>query len=222
MEEWIGEREEGYYKKRENLGSEGDLIKEKEVRKMLGEMIGIWWIREWEEIERKENLVMWEIGKGRGKMMREMMRKIGRIEKKMMGGERIEMVEKRKRIEEKKKKKIEGKKENVEWFERFEDIKEDNVNGKMIIVKKEMLEEINLRKLVKEDGRFVERMIEINEKEELKFVRGEGGIDKEIMKKENVKEEEGEIFEEDKERKELMKEIERRIEEKRGDEIKID
>lgn len=222
MEEWIGEREEGYYKKRENLGSEGDLIKEKEVRKMLGEMIGIWWIREWEEIERKENLVMWEIGKGRGKMMREMMRKIGRIEKKMMGGEKIEMVEKRKRIEEKKKKKIEGKKENVEWFERFEDIKEDNVNGKMIIVKKEMLEEINLRKLVKEDGRFVERMIEINEKEELKFVRGEGGIDKEIMKKENVKEEEGEIFEEDKERKELMKEIERRIEEKRGDEIKID
>ncbi|SPU67037.1 ATP synthase subunit beta [Brucella neotomae] len=218
----LGDREAGYYTTREPFGREGDFITAPEVSQMFGELIGIWCLSEWDALARPANFVLCEIGPGRGTLMSDMLRTIGRLAPQMLGGARIAMVETSPRLAKKQKQKLAGTKAHVEWFERFADIPADTVHGPLILVTNELFDAIPFRQFVKADGRFVERMIALNEQDEFQFVSGAGGIDPALLPKDHVKAEEGAIFEAAPARTALMQEIASRIAATRGAALNID
>ncbi|MEN5246232.1 class I SAM-dependent methyltransferase [Brucella pseudintermedia] len=215
----LGDREAGYYTTREPFGRDGDFITAPEVSQMFGELIGIWCVSEWDALGRPDNVVLCEIGPGRGTLMSDMLRTIGRLAPQMLAQAHVAMVETSPRLVERQKEKLADAGAKIDWFERFADIPAD---GPLILVTNELFDAIPFRQFVKVGGRFVERMIALDEKDEFQFVSGLGGIDPALLPHGHADAEEGAIFEAAPARTALMQEIASRIATTRGAAVNID
>ena len=218
----LGDREAGYYTTREPFGRDGDFITAPEVSQMFGELIGIWCVSEWDALGGPDNIVLCEIGPGRGTLMSDMLRTIGRLAPQMLDHVRVAMVETSPRLAEKQKEKLSDAGAKIDWFERFSDIPADTANGPLILVTNELFDAIPFRQFVKVDGRFVERMIALDDKDEFHFVSGLGGIDPALLPVGHAEAPEGAIFEAAPARTALMQEIASRIATTRGAALNID
>ena len=211
--------EDGYYTTREPFGAEGDFITAPEVSQMFGELIGIWCVSEWDALARPDNVVLCEIGPGRGTLMSDMLRTIRRLAPQMLTHAHVAMVETSPRLVERQKEKLADTGAKIDWFERFADIPAD---GPLILVTNELFDALPFRQFVKVGGRFVERMIALDEKDEFQFVSGLGGIDPALLPQGHADAEEGAIFEAAPARTALMQEIASRIATTRGAALNID
>ncbi|WP_176036808.1 class I SAM-dependent methyltransferase [Brucella tritici] len=218
----LGDREAGYYTTREPFGRDGDFITAPEVSQMFGELIGIWCVSEWDALGRPDNIVLCEIGPGRGTLMSDMLRTIGRLAPQMLAHARVAMVETSPRLVERQREKLSDTGAKIDWFERFSDISADTANRPLILVTNELFDAIPFRQFVKVDGRFVERMIALDEKDEFHFVSGLGGIDPALLPASHVQAPEGTIFEAAPARTALMQEIASHIAATRGAALNID
>lgn len=214
----LGDREQGYYTTREPFGREGDFITAPEVSQMFGELIGIWSFGIWEGLGRPTNAVLCEIGPGRGTLMSDILRTIAKLAPQMIGSLRVAMVETSPRLVEKQKEKLSGLEYSIRWFERFADIPD----GPLILVSNELFDAIPFRQFVKANGRFVERLIGLDEQDQFQFISGEAGIDKALLPDGHKNAPEGTIFEAAPARTALMQEIAQRIAATRGATLTID
>ncbi len=71
--------EHGYYMKRDPIGREGDFITAPEISQMFGELIGLWCVAGWEQMGRPTELMLIEIGPGRGTLMADALRAIATV-----------------------------------------------------------------------------------------------------------------------------------------------
>jgi len=212
----LGDRDSGYYTTREPFGREGDFITAPEVSQMFGELIGIWCLGVWEGLGRPTNAVLCEIGPGRGTLMSDMLRTILKLAPQMSGSMRVAMVETSSRLIKKQKQKLNH--EDIEWFEHFADIPD----GPLILVSNELFDAIPFRQFVKANGRFVERLISLDEQDEFHFISGAGGIDEALLPSNHKLVPEGTIFEAAPARTALMQEIAQRLVTTRGAALSID
>lgn len=218
----LGDREAGYYTTREPFGRDGDFITAPEISQMFGELIGIWCVSEWDALGRPDNIVLCEIGPGRGTLMSDMLRTIGRLAPPMLGHAHVAMVETSPRLVERQKEKLSDTGAKIDWFERFSDIPADTSNGPLILVTNELFDAIPFRQFVKSNGRFVERLIALDERDEFHFVSGAGGIDPALLPKDHAQAPEGTVFEAAPARTALMQEIASHIATTRGAALNID
>lgn len=212
----LGDRDSGYYTTREPFGREGDFITAPEVSQMFGELIGIWCVGIWEGLGRPTNAILCEIGPGRGTLMSDMLRTIAKLAPQMSGSMRVAMIETSPRLIEKQRQKLDHA--NIEWFESFADIPD----GPLILVSNELFDAIPFRQFVKADGRFVERLIALDEQDEFHFVSGAGGIDEALLPDGHKLAPKGTVFEAAPARTALMQEIAQRIATTRGAALSID
>ncbi|MCL7996803.1 class I SAM-dependent methyltransferase [Brucella sp. 21LCYQ03] len=214
----LGDREQGYYTTREPFGRDGDFITAPEVSQMFGELIGIWCVGVWDGLGRPTDAVLCEIGPGRGTLMSDMLRTIAKLAPQMAESLRVAMVETSPRLIEKQKEKLAPLNASIDWFERFADIP----NGPLILVSNELFDAIPFRQFVKANGRFVERLIALNEQDEFQFVSGAAGIDAALLPEGHQTAPEGAIFEAAPARTALMQEIAQCISSTRGAALSID
>lgn len=214
----LGDREAGYYTTRDPFGRDGDFITAPEISQMFGELIGIWCVGVWDALGRPDNAVLCEIGPGRGTLMSDMLRTITKLAPHMSHSMRVAMVETSPRLIEKQKEKLTPLGVSIQWFERFADIP----NGPLILVSNELFDAIPFRQFVKADGRFVERLIALDEQDAFHFVSGAGGIDEALLPAGHQTAPEGSIFEAAPARNALMQEIAQRISATRGAALSID
>ncbi|KAI1692701.1 putative s-adenosyl-L-methionine-dependent methyltransferase domain-containing protein [Ditylenchus destructor] len=130
----------------------------------------------------------------------------------------VAMVETSPRLVEKQKQKLADTGVSVTWFERFADIP----TGPLILVSNELFDAIPFRQFVKSNGRFVERLISLDENDEFHFVSGVGGIDPALLPKDHAQAPDGAIFEAAPARTALLQEIAQRIAKTRGAALNID
>ncbi len=71
--------EHGYYMKRDPLGREGDFITAPEVSQMFGELIGLWCVAAWQQMGRPAELMLVELGPGRGTLMADALRAMATV-----------------------------------------------------------------------------------------------------------------------------------------------
>ena len=70
----------GYYATRDDiLGKDGDFITSPEVSQMFGELLGLWAAAEWDAIGRPSPVNLIELGAGRGLLMEDALRAIGKV-----------------------------------------------------------------------------------------------------------------------------------------------
>lgn len=214
----LGDREAGYYTTREPFGRDGDFITAPEVSQMFGELLGIWCISIWDVLGRPDDAVLCEIGPGRGTLMSDMLRTIGRLAPPLLAKARVAMVETSPRLAAMQQEKLKPLCERIEWHENFAAIPQ----GPLILVSNELFDAIPLRQYVKADGRFVERMVSLDEEGEFRFVSGAGGINPALLPAGHAQAPDGAIFEAAPARTALMQEIAARIAATRGAALAID
>jgi len=214
----LGDRESGYYTTREPFGREGDFITAPEVSQMFGELIGIWCVAEWDALGRPANTVLCEIGPGRGTLMSDMLRTISKLAPQMLTGLQVAMVETSARLVEKQKQKLTDTGVSITWFQRFADVP----IGPLILISNELFDAIPFRQFVKTNGRFVERLIALDDQDQFHFVSGAGGIDAALLPKAHAQAPDGTIFEAAPARTALLQEIAQRIATTRGAALNID
>ena len=59
----------GYYQTRDPLGVQGDFITSAEISQVFGEIIGLWCVVTWQNAGRPKNIILVELGPGRGTLM---------------------------------------------------------------------------------------------------------------------------------------------------------
>jgi NADH dehydrogenase [ubiquinone] 1 alpha subcomplex assembly factor 7 len=74
MSEVLTNATAGYYTRRDVFGTAGDFITSPEISQMYGEMMGIWCVAMWQQLESPPALRLVELGPGRGTLMADLLR----------------------------------------------------------------------------------------------------------------------------------------------------
>ncbi|MGE0734162.1 MAG: class I SAM-dependent methyltransferase [Alphaproteobacteria bacterium] len=83
----------GYYPRRDPLGRDGDFITAPEISQCFGELIGAWCAVAWELMGAPTPVDLVELGPGRGTLMADALRAIGKAKPALIKAMRIRMVE---------------------------------------------------------------------------------------------------------------------------------
>lgn len=70
----------GYYTQKQPFGRQGDFITAPEISQVFGELIGIWCASIWHSMEKPKDIIVAEIGPGRGTLMADFLRGTSHIE----------------------------------------------------------------------------------------------------------------------------------------------
>ena len=74
MAEALGHPVHGYYRTRDPLGAAGDFITAPEISQMFGELIGLWCADIWQRMGGPAEILLVELGPGRGTLMADALR----------------------------------------------------------------------------------------------------------------------------------------------------
>ena len=93
MAEALGHERHGYYRTRDPLGRAGDFVTAPEVSQMFGELVGLWCAVVWESMGSPSPVRLVELGPGRGTLMSDALRSVGKSAPGFHGAARIHLVE---------------------------------------------------------------------------------------------------------------------------------
>lgn len=147
--------EGGYYSAREPFGAAGDFVTAPEISQMFGELLGLWAADMWQRLECPDNLVLAEIGPGRGTLMADVLRAIGRAAPAMLAGRPAWLVETSPRLRAVQAKTLAGR--TVEWAGRLGELPD----GPLILLANEFLDALPVRQVVRRGDGFDERAVDV-------------------------------------------------------------
>lgn len=146
----------GYYIAHDPLGREGDFITAPEVSQMFGELLGLWAASVWREMGSPPALHLIELGPGRGTMMADALRAL-RVLPPLYQAINIHMVEVNPVLRDKQREALVGIR-NAHWHTSLDDVP----RGPSIILANEYIDVLPIHQMVKRDGGWHERTVELD------------------------------------------------------------
>ena len=188
MGQCLFDPQHGYYTTHEPFGASGDFTTAPEISQMFGEMLAAWWISARETIEFPD-LALVEIGPGRGTLMDDILRTIG----KLTGGllPEVHMVEISPRLAEMQRTKLDKHQANITSHASPLSLPKAPLG----IIANELFDAIPIRQFVKTKTGWFERMVQLDENDSLAFGLGPAQLDETLLPKNHKGEPEGQIFE---------------------------
>ncbi|MEH2475398.1 NADH dehydrogenase [ubiquinone] 1 alpha subcomplex assembly factor 7 [Nitrobacteraceae bacterium AZCC 2161] len=153
----------GYYVSRDPLGREGDFTTAPEVSQMFGELLGLWSASVWRAIGSPPFLNLIELGPGRGTMMADALRAL-RVLPPLYQALSIHLVEINPVLREKQKATLSGAR-NIAWHDSIDTVPA----GPSVILANEYFDVLPIHQVVKREGGWHERTVEITDDGQLIF-----------------------------------------------------
>jgi SAM-dependent MidA family methyltransferase len=167
----------GYYMTREPFGVSGDFTTAPEISQMFGELTAIWLFSTWHTLGAPSPVTLAEIGPGRGTMMKDMLRTLGRIDPGFPGEAGIAMVETSPRLAEIQRATLGGSAGAIQWHSSIATLP----RGPLLVVGNELFDAIPIRQYVKSGGRWCERAVGLDQAGDLTFVAAAGTLDPALL-----------------------------------------
>ncbi len=157
MEEVLGHPEHGYYMTRDPLGRGGDFTTAPEVSQLFGEMIGVWVADTWRKLGEPGQFVLLECGPGRGTLMADILRATQKVSGFHKAAD-VVLMEMSPVLRQKQEECLADY--DVRWVGRLSDLKTD---VPMIVVGNEFLDALPICQLVRCDGGWSERDVNVDD-----------------------------------------------------------
>jgi len=89
----LSDPEYGYYQTRDPLGVHGDFITAPEISQIFGEIIGLWCVVTWQNAGSPRNIILVELGPGRGTLMADILKTIKKVSQEFIDVLKVHLIE---------------------------------------------------------------------------------------------------------------------------------
>lgn len=144
----------GYYKNDDPLGKAGDFITAPEISQMFGEFVGLFISNLWRTMGQPKRFNLVELGPGRGTLMQDAMRVIGRVEG-LIDTIQLILVETNQTLIEAQRQKLATY--NPQWITEIDEL--DANDDPLIVIANEFFDALPIKQYQKHQGKWHERAI---------------------------------------------------------------
>jgi SAM-dependent MidA family methyltransferase len=170
----LADPEYGYYRTRDPFGRAGDFVTAPEVSQLFGEMVGVFLVHAWERhLRPRHNVRIAEIGPGRGTMMSDILRVIGKLAPELYDCATVHLVETSPTLRDVQARTLASHEGKIAWHDGFDEIP----RGFLLLAANEFFDAVPIRQFVKTTAGFRERLVGLDADGELAFAAGAGGLD---------------------------------------------
>jgi SAM-dependent MidA family methyltransferase len=173
----LSDPQHGYYMTRDPFGHAGDFTTAPEISQMFGELVGTWLVAAWHALGRPQNPLIAEIGPGRGTLMKDIARTIGKLEPELRETAGFNLIETSRKLGREQATTLEGAGGRFDWRESIGDLPRQP----LLIVGNELFDAIPIRQYVKMPDGWRERMIGLDDAGNLIFLAGAGSVDQSLL-----------------------------------------
>lgn len=147
-----------YYRSCQPLGKEGDFITSPEISQMFGEMIGIWVICAWEQLQYPSNVNLIELGPGRGVLMKDILRSTSNV-KNFHSALNISLCDINPLLREEQKKNLKQYNIDISYISKISDITN---NYPSIIIANEFFDALPIKQYIKKQNNWYEKVVTLD------------------------------------------------------------
>jgi len=162
----LSDKTYGYYHHGSPFGGEGDFITAPEVSQMFGEMLGLWSVALWQQMDKPTDIVFCEIGSGRGTLMDDMLRTIGKVAPDFLHCAQIILVETSEKLRRAASEKLSYHRQEITFL--------DNINElpprPLVLIGNEWLDCLPIHQYQRTSQGWLERMVSLDEQGQPIFV----------------------------------------------------
>lgn len=151
----------GYYMKSEVFGADGDFTTAPEISQMFGEIIGLWLVDCIDKLPESESYNVIELGPGRGTLMADILRSMGKFKTKFKLN--IHMVEMSKKLIKMQREKLAEFDENITWHKSLDDLKKSLNSDPSLFVANEFFDALPISQYEYLDNAWYERMVGVKD-----------------------------------------------------------
>jgi len=167
----------GYYKVREPFGAEGDFITAPEISQLFGELVGVLLVTAWKAHGAPLPARIVEPGPGRGVLMADVMRVVSKLAPALAANATVEFVETSERLRELQSRALSASTSPVRWHDDIDTIEP----GFTLLVANEFFDALPIRQFVSTDSGFRERVVALDDDDELVFSVGSASLDDSLL-----------------------------------------
>lgn len=156
MDVCLADATAGYYPSKQPIGAGGDFVTAPEVSQVFGELLGLWAYAVWQSMGSPSPVVLAELGPGRGTLMADALRALGRLPR-FTDGAKITLVETSPRLRRAQEETLADSGVEIAWHETIEALPP----GPLIVLANEFIDALPIRQLIWRAGEWRERCVRI-------------------------------------------------------------
>ena len=173
----LSDLQHGYYMTRDPFGRVGDFTTAPEISQMFGELIGAWLVAAWHALDRPQKPLIAEIGPGRGTLMKDIARTIGKLEPKLRENAGFNLIETSQKLGRAQATTLEGAGGRFDWRQSIDELPRQP----LLIVGNELFDALPIRQYVKTPNGWRERVVGLDDADNLTFLAGAGSVDPSLL-----------------------------------------
>lgn len=178
MRSCLADPEHGYWRRQATIGADGDFVTAPEISQVFGELIGLWAGVVWQNMGAPAPVNLVELGPGRGTLLRDALRAARTIPD-FLAAAGVHLIERSAPLREAQRRTLaslsrpaqRGRRGHgcaVRWHEAIGTVPE----GATIVIANEFLDALPIRQLVCEEGKWHERVVDVEGGGGLRFAIG--------------------------------------------------
>jgi len=169
----LADKNQGYYHHMQPFGAQGDFITAPEVSQMFGEMLGLWVVNRWQQLEYPKDFVFCEMGPGRGTLMDDMIRTIKKLAPAFFAHAQIILIETSCKLRAKIAEKLKPHGLAIDFIDNVEKLP----RRPLILIGNELLDCLPIHQYVRGQDGWHERMVTLDDGDKLCFGLSPHAID---------------------------------------------
>lgn len=214
----LSDDQNGYYKHETPFGKEGDFITAPEISQMFGELIGVWVIETFNQLNKPSSFSLCELGPGRGTLMQDLLRVVAKLSPECFKASKVFMVETSDKLVGAQKQALSSYGDKIHWLKDFDKLPDTP----LILVANEFLDALPIDQFVKIDGQWHERLIGTDDNDQLEFAVGHNVLDRKNLPKKYQDLPDGSVLELSPARMQFVEQVLKHISTARGSALFID
>lgn len=203
---------DGYYTTRDPFGAKGDFVTAPEISQMFGELVAVWLVHGWQAMGSPSPVTIAEIGPGRGTLMKDIVRTIGRLAPQLADSADFALVEASPRLSVAQKETLGASRGSFSWHATLDTLPDQP----LLVVGNEIFDALPFRQFVKRDGKWLERAVGLAADGAMQFGIGTASLAADALPADADHAPDGSIFEIAPAREAMMSAIAERVAAKGG------